>query len=183
MKRLLFATILCLALASSALAQNNDANAPASKEDVERYLQAMHSHEMMQNMIVAMAKPMHQMVHDEYLKQKDKLPADFEPRMNKIMDDMMKSMPFDQMMQAMVPTYQKHFTKGNIDDLVAFYTSPTGAKVLREMPEIMGESMQAMMPIIRQNIDQMNQRVQQEIAEMMKNSDKKPDQPAQATTN
>ena len=33
-------------------------------------------------------------------------------------------------MQAMVPAYQKHFTKGDIDNLVAFYSSPTGEEVI-----------------------------------------------------
>ena len=181
MKRFLLAAIFCLAFTSHALAQDAAATAPASKEDVERYLQTMHSHDMMQNMIVAMAKPMHQMSHDQFLKQKDKLPADFETRMNKMMDDMMKDMPFDEMMQAMVPSYQKHLTKGDVDSLVAFYSSPTGQKVLRELPAIMGEAMEAMMPIMRRQMDTMNQRVQQEVADMIKNSQKKPDQATPGT--
>jgi hypothetical protein len=181
MKRFLLAAIFCLAFTSHALAQDAAATAPASKEDVERYLQTMHSHDMMQNMIVAMAKPMHQMLHDQFLKQKDKLPADFETRMNKMMDDMMKDMPFDEMMQAMVPSYQKHLTKGDVDSLVAFYSSPTGQKVVRELPAIMGEAMEAMMPIMRRQMDTMNQRVQQEVADMIKNSQKKPDQATPGT--
>lgn len=180
MKRFLLAVAFCIAFTSNIFAQDA-ASAPASKEDVQRYLEAMHSHDMMQNMIVAMAKPMHQTVHDQYLKDKDKLPADFETRMNKMMDDMMKDMPFDDMMQAMVPTYQKHFTKGDIDSLVAFYTSPTGQKLLREMPAIMGEAMEAMMPIMRQHIDAMNQRLQREVADMLKNSQKKPTQSSPST--
>jgi hypothetical protein len=57
----------------AALAQTSD-DTPASKEDVQRYLNAIHSHEMMLQMIDAMSKPMHQMVHDQFLKDKDKLP-------------------------------------------------------------------------------------------------------------
>ncbi len=101
--------------------------------------------------------------------------------MNKMMDDMMKDMPFDEMMQAMVPSYQKHLTKGDVDSLVAFYSSPTGQKVLRELPAIMGEAMEAMMPIMRRQMDTMNQRVQQEVADMIKNSQKKPDQTTPGT--
>jgi hypothetical protein len=85
-----------------------------------------------------------------------------------MMNDMMKDMPFDEMMQAMVPTYQKHFTKGDIDALVAFYTSPTGQKLLRETPAITGEAMTAMMPILRQHMDAMSRRLQQQTDEMMK---------------
>ena len=108
----------------------------------------MHSHDMMKQMMAAMSKPMHQMVHEQYLKDKDKLPADFEVQMNKMMDDMMAGMPMDEMMQAMVPVYQKHFTKRDVDDLIAFYSSPVGQKMLKEMPGIMAEAMQSMMPIM-----------------------------------
>jgi hypothetical protein len=174
MKRLFVTVIFCLAFTCSGLAQDNSAAAPATKEDVERYFQVIHSHDMIQNMIAAMSKPMHQSVHDQFMKDKDKLPPDFESRMNKIMDDMMKDMPFDEMMAAMVPTYQKHFTKGDIDALVSFYSTQTGQKVLREMPAIMGESMQTMMPIMRQHMDEINQRVQQAVTDMLKDSQKKP---------
>lgn len=167
MRRFLGAISLGLILGIAGFAQTA-ADSPASKEDVERYLQVMHSHEMMQQMIDAMAKPMHQMVHEQYLKDKDKLPADFEARMDKSMDKMMKEIPFDEMLDAMVPTYQKHFTKGDMDALIAFYSAPTGQKVLKELPAIMAEAMQNMMPIVTKSMDRMNQQVQQQIAEMMR---------------
>src|SRR4029077_14162992 len=101
MKHLLIALTLCLAFATSLMAQQ-DASAPATREDIQKYLDAIHSHDMMNQMMAAMVKPMHQMVHSEYVKDKDKLPADFEERTNKMMDQMFKDMPFDEMMQATV---------------------------------------------------------------------------------
>jgi len=168
MKRFLVAAILCVSFACSGLAQDTGANAPASKEDVERYLDAVHSHDMMEKIMETMAKSMQQMTYERYLRDKDKLPADFEARTNKMMNAMMKDMPFDEMIQAIVPTCQKHFTKGDMDALVAFYTSPTGQKLLRETPAITGEAMTAMMPIMRQHMDAMNRRLQQQTDEMMK---------------
>jgi uncharacterized protein len=173
MRRFLFAAVLSATFCWTGWAQTA-ADAPATKADIERYLDAVHSHDMMLKMVDAMSKPMHQMAHDQCIKYKDKLPADCEARMTKMMDDMMKAMPFDQMTQAMVPAYQKHFTKGDMDALVAFYSAPTGQKILQEMPAIMAESMEAMMPIIRKNIDGMTERAQQQIAEMMKDSPSKP---------
>jgi hypothetical protein len=152
------------------LAQQSPKDAPASKEDVQRYLEAMHSRELMSQMIDAMMKPMHQMLHEQYLKDKNKLPADFEPRMNKLVDDYMKSFPWDEMLQSMVPVYQKHFTKGDIDAIVAFYTAPTGQKLLKEMPEIMAESMQTMMPLLQKQMASMQERVEQEVAAMLNES-------------
>jgi len=173
MKRSAILISLFAILAGSCFAQQSAQEAPASKEDVQRYLDAIHSHDMMKEMIDAMSKPLHQLIHEQYVKDKDKLPADFETRMNQIMDDMWKDMPFDEMMQAMVPSYQKHFTKGDMDGLVAFYSSPTGQKVLREMPTIMSEAMQSMMPIMQKQIEAMQERVQQQTAKMMKDSEKK----------
>jgi len=174
MKRFLIAVILSLAFCWNCVAQqaatNNDA--PASKEDVERYLEAINYHDMLNKMIDVMSVPMHQMVHEQYMKDQDKLPADFEAQTNQKVDAMIKDMPWDDMTQAMVPSYQKHFTKGDMDTLTAFYTSPTGEKVLREMPAIMAESMRTMTPIMQKHMEAVNRSVHQQIAEMLKQSER-----------
>ena len=173
MKSFILCLILCLTFSASALSQQDNSSAPATKEDVERYLNAINSHDMMKQMMAAMSKPVHQLVHDQYLKDQDKLPADFEERTNKLMDDMFQNMPFDEMMQAAEPVYQKHLTKGDIDALVAFYSSPTGQKMLREMPALMGESMQAMMPIMQKYMETMKQRIEEERVAALKESEKR----------
>jgi hypothetical protein len=183
MKRIFLPLIASLVFVMSALAQQSPADAPASKEDVQRYLDVMHSREMMGKMVEAMSKPMHQMMHEEFLKDKDKLPADFEQKMNKIMDDYMKNLPFDEMLQAMVPAYQKHFTKGDIDALVVFYSSSTGQKVIQELPAISAEAMQSIMPLMRKQIDAMTARVQLETAQMIQASKGKSGQNSKASPN
>jgi hypothetical protein len=114
------------------------------------------------------------MTHEQYMKHQDELPAGYEAKMNAMMDDMFSNMPMDEMMQAMIPAYQKHFTKGDIDNLVAFYSSPTGAKLLQEMPAIMAEAMQDMMPIMTKYVDTVQTRLKKEtdtmIAEAKKSS-------------
>ncbi len=172
MKRSLLAIVLCSAFCSTVLAQQID-NTPATKEDVQKYFDAMHSRDMLDKAMDAMLRPMHQLMHEEYLKNKDKLPEDFEERMNKRTDDMVRNMPWDEMMQAMMPAYQKHLTKGDISALVAFYSSPTGQKLQRELPAIMAESMQSMMPIMRKYTEGMQSQLQQETAELLKQSEKK----------
>lgn len=169
MKRFLIAAILCAGFSFTGLAQTA-ADAPATKADVERYFQAVHSHDMMLKMMEAMSEPMHQAAHEQCDKDKDKLPADCEERINKMLEGMTKELPFDEMMEAMVPAYQKHFTKGDMDALIAFYSAPTGQKVLRELPAVTAEGMEAMMPIMRKSVDKMTERAEQEVAQMMKKS-------------
>jgi uncharacterized protein len=171
MKRILSLFAIGFFVCASVVAQQNPKDAPATKEDVQRYLEVMHARDMMSQMVDAMIKPMHQMLHEQYLKDKDKLPADFEPRMNKILDEYMKSFPWDEMLQSMIPVYQKHFTKGDIDAIVAFYSAPTGQKLLREMPQMMSESMQTMMPIMQKQLASMQEKVQAEVMAMQKESE------------
>ena len=170
MKRILLAVLFCLCISLVSVAQQAASDAPATKEDIQKYLDVMHSREMMLQIVDAMAKPMHQMVHEQYLKDKDKLPADFEARMNKMLDDSMKAFPWDEILQSMVPVYQKHFTKADVDALIAFYGTPTGQKVLRELPAITAEAMQSMMPLLQKQVEAMNERMQQQVAQMMKDS-------------
>lgn len=172
MKRLLTTVLLCLAFTSMGVAQQNDASAPASKEDVENYLQAIHSHDMMRKMMDSMAAPMNKMMQEQYQKNKDKLPPDFEARMEKQIDGMLRDLPFDQILQAMVPAYQKHFTKADITALTAFYMSPTGQKLLREMPAIMAESMDSIMPLMQRYMEKITQRAQDDLAAALKDSGK-----------
>lgn len=172
MRRFLLAMILCFTFSLGALAQPTD-ETPATKEDIQKYFDVVHSREMASKTMEAMLKPLHQMIHGDYIKDKDKLPEDYEERMTKRMDDMLRNIPFDEMMQAMIPAYQKHFTKGDIDALLAFYSSPTGQKLLRELPAIMAESMQSMMPVMRKYIEGMQDQLKQETAELIKQSETK----------
>jgi len=149
-------------------AAQTGSDAPATKEDIQKYLEVMHSREMMAKMVDAMSAPMHKMFHDQFLKDKDKLPPDFEERMTRMMDDTMKSFPWDQMLDSMIPVYQKHLTKSDVNALIAFYSTPTGQKLLRDMPAIMQEAMENMMPLMQKQMDSMKGRMQQEVAQMMK---------------
>lgn len=171
MQRILM-VLFCLLSCSFGFAQQNPADQPATQEDVEQYLQAVHSHEVMQKMVKAMMGPMHQMTHEQYLKNQDKLPADFEARMSAYMDDMMTQMPWDEMMDTMASTYEKHFNRGEIQALTAFYSSPTGQRILDKLPEVTAEAMQSMMPIMQKHLEAMGKRLEQQIATLTQESHK-----------
>jgi protein-tyrosine-phosphatase len=89
MKRLLFVLAVVLVLSWPSFAQTRADDSPATKEDVERYLQAIHSRGMAAKMAVAMAQGTRQVLHEQYLKHKDDLPADYETKMNAKIDSML----------------------------------------------------------------------------------------------
>jgi hypothetical protein len=183
MKRFVLTTSLCLIFSTVGTAQQSTPDSPATKEDVERYLEVTHARNTMKQMMDVMTKQMHQMVHQQISKDIDKLPPDFETRMNKMTDDMLKTFPVDEMLEVMIPVYQKHWTKGDVDAMVAFYSTPTGQKILRELPATMAEAMQAMQPIMQKKMNGMMERVQQEVAQMVKESKFKSGQNSQSTPN
>jgi hypothetical protein len=113
MKRILAITAVGLLVATAGLAGQTASDSPATKEDIQKYLDVVHSKEMM--------------------------------------------------------------TK------LAFYSSPTDQKMIRELPAITAEAMQAFMPILREKMDAMTQRLQLDVAQMKK--DYKPGDKPQATPN
>jgi hypothetical protein len=62
----------------------------------------------------------------------------------------------------MIPSYQKHFTKGDLAAMNAFYSSPVGQKVLEELPAVIQEGNQAAMPIMTKYLEEWRGRVEQE---------------------
>ena len=159
MKRVLIA-LACLAFSLPALAQNADE--PASRDDVILYLRTMHTHDLMQKMMAVQSQSMQQLLREQILRDKGKLPADFDSQFKKAMDDLVKKMPADEIVQAMIPTYQKHFTHGDIEAMNAFYSSPVGQKVLEELPAVMQEGMQAAMPILTKYLSEWQEKIKNE---------------------
>jgi uncharacterized protein len=168
MKRTVLAIILGLLCVPSGIAQQTRADAPASKEDIEHFLEVTHSRDKIKQMMDIMAKSIRELVHDRLSKDRANLPPDAEERMNKRTDEMLKSFPIDDMLQAIVPVYQKHWTKGDVDNILAFYSTPTGQKLLTDMPQTTADAMQALRPIMEKQMDGMRQRVEQEVAELKK---------------
>jgi hypothetical protein len=171
-----------LLFASPNFAQQSAADAPASKEDIQRYLDTMHVRDMMTTVMDSMTKSMHQMVHQMVEKQPN-LPADFELRVTKMTDDMLKDLPIDELLDAMVPVYEKHLTKGDVDALIAFYSGPTGQKILKEMPAMTSEAMQAASGVTQKMMTKMMERVQTEIAQMQKEQEGSSTKPNPSTQN
>lgn len=159
MRRLLIA--ICLVSSSLCLAQSADD--PASKDDIVLLLQTMHSHDLLKKTMEVQAQSMRQMFHDMLMKDTGKVPPDFDTRFKRAMGDMIKDMPMDDIMQAMIPAYQKHFTHGDIEAMNTFYASPVGQKVVQELPGVMQDGMQAAMPIMIKYVQEGQQKMKREL--------------------
>jgi hypothetical protein len=163
-------------------AQQNAADHPASAEDIQRYLDVMHTSDMIKTVLETMHQSVQQMIHDQLAKTSN-LPPDAEMRVNKAVGDMYQDFPVDKFLQAMIPVYQKHFTKGDIDALIAFYSSPIGQKTLKELPGVMADGMKASTGIVQDMMAKAMQRAQDKIAELQKENSKDSKPGAQPSSN
>ena len=57
-------------------------------------------------------------------------------------------LPYDDLLTWTGEIYAKHFTRKEIDDLAAFYATPTGKKVARLLPALSGEMGAKMGPLL-----------------------------------
>jgi hypothetical protein len=178
MKRPVLALLICLLLGSVSFAQQNSADAPASKEDVEKFMAISQKRELVLNTMAAMKKQVRQMAVDQ-LKKDPNLGPGWVEHMDGWFEEMRKNFPIDEMIEVQVPVYQKHFTHADMDALVAFYSTPAGRKYVAEMPAINSESMQAMFPIIQKMMAKVTERMQEEVAQARKASDLNPTKKSQ----
>ncbi len=167
MKKIAAALLASIALIGSApvLAQNKASAAPAAKpapvdpataKAVRRLLDTMKFKEMMSMAFAQMTKSMPDMMH--------RMAADTIGKNNKMTPEQKKvalakvdaAIPtsinrmnalfndpgmINEMVEATVPIYARHFTVAEIDQITVFYQSGVGAKMLTLMPQLMEESM------------------------------------------
>ena len=94
--------------------------------------------------------------------------------------------PVEELLGDMVPVYQKHLTKADVDGISAFYSSPVGQKLLRETPAMSEEAMQIAMARIQSDTEdilvELDRRIQQmaQENENNENTENKDKQPAPA---
>jgi hypothetical protein len=96
-----------------------------------------------------------------------------------IVDDSLGDLPIDEMIEAMVPVYQRHLTKSDIDEMIRFYSSPVGQKLLREQPQMMQEGMQAGVQIQQKRMSQVMAKVDQRMKKMIEDEAGKGGSPKQ----
>jgi hypothetical protein len=154
-KSCLWVCVLFLGWSVCSGAQTTVAIAPdaASKEDVQKLFDVMASRAQMAQMMQQMFTQMRNM-NREMIKKKHPEMSDADlARRDRESEDLIKNFPMDEMLNDMIPIYQRHFSKSDIDALIAFYSSPAGQKFLRETPAVTAETMRAVYPRIEAAVD------------------------------
>ncbi len=180
MRGRILAIVCVLVLANgSGVAQTSAGSDAPSKEDVMRFLELMHVKASMVQMMDGMKSGMKAGAEAGLKEQLPSATPDQLAKADMIADTVFKDFPIDEMFDAMIPIYQKHLTKADLDAVIAFYSSPAGQRLLKEQPAMMAEGMQAGQTIMLKKIPELTQRLNTQIATLAKQeADKNASAPA-----
>ena len=140
---------------------------PASPEDIKKMFDVMHIRDQMKLIMEQVSQQMRSISHEQIRKLQPNVTDEEIAKLDAISDEVTKSMSVDGLLDDMIPVYQKHLSKPDVDAMNAFYSGPTGQKILNEMPDMTKEGMQAMQPRLRQMMDDANSRVEKMVKEQV----------------
>ena len=133
---------------------------PASKEQIQKLFEVMdvrrQTHRMMDSIVQQMQAMSTATIKARYPQITEAELA----KLNKISEEILRDMPLDAMLDDMVPVYQKYLNQSDADTMIAFYQSPTGKKLINEMPQITQEAMQISYRHMEKQVDQVMQKVE-----------------------
>ena len=152
------------------------ANAP-SRDQVMTLMDLLQVRRNMQQMMAGMKESMKagvlqglkREVRDPSQKQIDKI--------NVLVEAAFENIRLEDFIDVMIPVYQRHLTKADIEEMIRFYTSPTGQKLLREQPQMMQESMQAAQKVQEAKMGSIMDNVERKMKEYADEDSTTPKQP------
>lgn len=134
MKKLMIISVLLLSVTFISFGQDKSA-------DLKKLFTLMNTDKMLDDMMNNMIPAMKQQAGAQIQG------ADAKEKMEKYIEFLMtetKELSKKLINEEMVQIYDKHFTATEIKDLIVFYESPTGQKMLAKTPEITKDLMNAM---------------------------------------
>lgn len=134
-------TVAEAAAQSRAAAEAKKAAAePPSREQVLKLFDVMQITQTLDTMIAATKAQSReladQMIGERMPNMTEQQKQQFHGMVDDVMREALGPETLKEMLAATVPVYQKHLTKGDLDAMMAFYSSPVGQKILREQPAL-----------------------------------------------
>jgi hypothetical protein len=157
-----------LLLLSLGLAQMQaPVDAPPTKDQVMKFLEVTQARSRVEQLWEGMRKQGRLGAETAFKQQIPDATPEQLARVDAISDSIFQDFSADEMIDAVVPIYQKHLSKADIDSILAFYDSSAGKKLLKEMPAIMAESMEAGGKIGQKKISDISARIEEQMKAMI----------------
>lgn len=151
------------------------ADTPATKEQIRKLFDVMDISKQTRLTMASMQKQTQAATTEALKARYPQITQAQLERVRRISEESMKNFPVDGMLDDMIPVYQKHLTQTDVDAMIAFYSSPTGKKLMQDMPQIMQEALQASNTRIQKQMADAMQRIE---SMMKEDEQKQPGTPA-----
>lgn len=153
---------------------------PASADDIRKLFDVMQIRNQMKLVMQQVSQQMRSLERDQVRKQQPNVTDQDFAKFDAISDEVMKNLSVEGLLDDMIPVYQKHLNRSDVNAMVGFYSTATGQKILREMPAMTTEGMQAMQPHLKQMIEEANAQIEKRVKEELRQ--KKQDDAAKPDT-
>jgi uncharacterized protein len=173
MKLSILLFLLCLPAVAQVTASSPGTDA-ATKEQIQKLFEVMQIREQSHRMMDSVEKQMQAMSTQTIKMRYPQITAAELARANRITEESLKQVPMDAILDDMIPIYQKHLSQTDVDAMIVFYSSPTGKKLMQEMPAITQEAMQMSYQHMQKRIDDVLRRVDESMKEEEQPKPQKP---------
>jgi uncharacterized protein len=171
-----------LVLSVTAAAQQAPSGAPASRDQILKLFEVMHIRQQMRSVMQGVMKQQSSLVRDSIKQRYPQITEEEMARMDDYMLESMRDLPVDGILDDMIPVYQKHLNPPDVEAMISFYSSPTGQKLMQEMPAMTSEGMQAAYPRMQQQMEKVMRRVEERMKQKPEpKKESTPKAPAQAS--
>lgn len=173
MKLKILALTVCLCLPTFAQVTSATADAPASKEQIEKLFEVMDIRQQTVTMMGSMQQQMQTITAQTIQTRYPQITRAQMVRLNQISEETLQKFPVDAMLSDMIPIYQKHLNQADVDAMIVFYSSPTGKKLMQELPQITQEAIQVSYQRMQKQVDAAMEQVEEMVKEEKEEQQKK----------
>lgn len=140
-------------------------SAPASKETIDELFKVTQTEKMMDSVYGQMDGMFKQMVQEMNVTEEKKPILDsFFVKYNTLI---IQEMSWEKLKGPMTEAYASVYTEDEVKDIIKFYKSPAGQKMVAKMPELMQASMRMVQDLMKNMMPKINQ-LQKELQEELK---------------
>lgn len=156
-------TMAMILLMAPALVNADDKD---QRRQVERLLEVMKVEQAIDSMYSQIDQMFVGMAKELGVKQSEQ--PIFDRYMQKVAAAMKEEMTWQKMKEPMIDVYMKHYSKAEINDMLAFYSSDSGRSIIAKMPSVMQDSMQISQAMFREfmpRLKQLSTELREELAQ------------------
>lgn len=140
---------------------------PATREQILKMMEVMDLRQQTAEAIEAYKVQMSGVVLEDIKARMPNAPPAMFNELREAFEEMFSQIPVNEIVDAIVPVYQKYLTKREVEATTAFYSTPEGKSMLKKLSPMVNEGMQVSLAMMRDRMDTASDRMNERVHEIM----------------